>query len=113
MKETLTTTVTVSGRGDSKAAAMASALSRVQSTLLRSSQHILLRIEPQDVRVLRADAHVRREKFLFFFLARTRCRYAVELAVTVNVTRLDCEAVIFTPVWRSSAAATDKERECS
>ncbi|WP_130832005.1 DUF4312 family protein [[Erwinia] mediterraneensis] len=96
MKEQYITQVKVQGKGDSKAKAFADALSRVQSQVLQSTQKILLRIEPQDVRVLRAQESVRTEKFLFFFLARQRRNYSVELEITVNVTVIDCEKVTFT-----------------
>ncbi|WNN43848.1 MULTISPECIES: DUF4312 family protein [Winslowiella] len=95
MKEQFTTTVTVSGKGDAKGKAFADALSRVQSTVLRSTDKILLRIEPQDVRVIRARESVRKEKFLFFFLARERRSYSVELEITVNVTVIDTDKVQF------------------
>ncbi|KOC87799.1 DUF4312 family protein [Winslowiella iniecta] len=95
MKEQFTTTVTVSGKGDTKGKAFADALSRVQSTVLRSTQKILLRIEPQDVQVIRAQESVRKEKFLFFFLARERRTYSVELEITVNVTVIDTDKVQF------------------
>jgi len=96
MKEQFTQQVTVSGKGDSKGKAFADALSRVQSSVLRSTNKILLRIEPQDVRVLRAQESVRKEKFLFFFLARERRSYSVELEITVNVTVIDTDKVTFT-----------------
>ncbi|PPS64825.1 hypothetical protein CRX72_05080 [Pantoea sp. BRM17] len=60
------------GKGDTKAKAFADALSGVQQQVLRNSQKLLLRIEPLDVRVLHARVRTRREKFLFFFLARER-----------------------------------------
>jgi uncharacterized protein (TIGR03578 family) len=86
----------VQGKGDSKAKAFADALSKVQQQVLRTSQKILLRIEPMDVRVLRAQESVRREKFLFFFLARERRNYSVELEITVSVTVIDTDKVQFT-----------------
>jgi uncharacterized protein (TIGR03578 family) len=54
-----------------------------------------LRIEPIDVRVLRAQESVRKEKFLFFFLARERRNYSVELEITVSVTVIDTDKVDF------------------
>jgi uncharacterized protein (TIGR03578 family) len=54
-----------------------------------------LRIEPIDVRVLRAQESVRKEKFLFFFLARERRNYSVELDITVSVTVIDTDKVDF------------------
>ncbi|ORM73881.1 cytoplasmic protein [Pantoea wallisii] len=96
MKQQYETQVTVQGKGDSKAKAFADALSKVQQQVLRTSQKILLRIEPLDVRVLRAQESVRKEKFLFFFLARERRNYSVELEITVSVTVIDTESVEFT-----------------
>ena len=96
MKQQYVTQVTVTGKGDSKAKAFADALSRVQNQVLRATQKILLRIEPEDVRVLRAQESVKTEKFLFFFLARQRRSYSVELEITVSVTVFDTEQVTFT-----------------
>ncbi|KAJ9431671.1 MULTISPECIES: DUF4312 family protein [Enterobacterales] len=95
MKQQYETQVTVQGKGDSKAKAFADALSKVQQQVLRTSQKILLRIEPMDVRVLRAQESVRKEKFLFFFLARERRNYSVELEITVSVTVIDTDKVDF------------------
>ncbi|MGE9551194.1 DUF4312 family protein [Erwinia amylovora] len=95
MKEQFTTTVTVSGKGDSKARAFADALSRVQNTLLKSTSKVLLRIEPQEVKVVQARESVRKEKFLFFFLARERRSYSIELEITVNVSVIDVDKVDF------------------
>ncbi len=95
MKEQYTTTVKVSGKGDSKAKAFADALSHVQNAVLSSTNKILLRIEPQDVTVIRAQERVRKEKFLFFFLPRERRSYSVELEITVNVSVIDTGQVPF------------------
>lgn len=95
MKEQFTTTVNVSGKGDSKGKAFADALSRVQNTVLKSTSKILLRIEPVDVQVLHATQTVSTERFLFFFLARERRRYCVDLAITVTVSVIDVEQVDF------------------
>ncbi|MGL5525814.1 MAG: DUF4312 family protein, partial [Aeromonas veronii] len=64
MKENFTTRVTVSGKGTTHQQAFASALSQVQPTLLKDNQQVLLRIEPVDVQVLKAEESVRVEKFL-------------------------------------------------
>ncbi|HHQ4885396.1 TPA: DUF4312 family protein [Aeromonas veronii] len=98
MKENFTTKVTVSGKGTTRQQAFASALSQVQPTLLKDNQQVLLRIEPVDVQVLRAEESVRVEKFLFFFLPRQRREYRVQLEITVQVTSLDVARVTFTQV---------------
>ncbi|HBH68867.1 DUF4312 family protein [Erwinia persicina] len=96
MKEQFTTTVSVSGKGDSKGKAFADGLSRVQNTVLKSTSKILLRIEPVDVKVRRAEVQIKTEKFLFFFLAREKHLYSVDLEITVNVVVVDTDNVDFT-----------------
>ncbi|MFM5520924.1 DUF4312 family protein [Aeromonas jandaei] len=98
MKESFTTRVTVSGKGTTRQQAFASALSQVQPTLLKDNQQVLLRIEPVDVQVLKAEESVRVEKFLFFFLPRQRREYRVQLEISVQVTSLDVARVTFTQV---------------
>jgi len=95
MKEQFTTTVNVSGKGDSKEKAFADALSRVQNTLLKTTGKVLLRIEPQEVRVVLARESVRKERFLFFFLARERRSYSIELEITVSVSAIDVNKIDF------------------
>jgi len=95
MKEQYTTSVKVEGKGDSKAKAFASALANVQGKVLKSTSNILLRIEPQDVSVLKAEEKITKEKFLFFFLPRERKVYTVTLEITVNVTMINTEKVVF------------------
>ncbi|UWS32987.1 DUF4312 family protein [Erwinia pyrifoliae] len=96
MKEQFTTTVKVSGKGNSKTKAFADALSQVQNTVLKSSNKVLLRIEPVEVKVLRAGVGVNKEKFLFFFLAREKRLYSVELEIVVNVAAIATDRVEFT-----------------
>ncbi len=98
MKRQFTTTVNVRGKGDSKSKAFADALSRVQSAVLAAEKKVLLRIEPQEVAVVQAQQRVTREKFFFFFLARERSQFQVELAITVNVTAIDPEQVAFSVI---------------
>ncbi|MFU0932385.1 DUF4312 family protein [Kluyvera cryocrescens] len=95
MKEQFTTTVRVTGKGESKTRAFADALNHVQAAVMKTSSHILLRIEPQDVAVVHAREAVRKEAFLFFFLRRERRAFSVELDVTVNVTAIDIDKVDF------------------
>ena len=98
MKEDFTTQVMVSGKGPTRQQAFAAALSQVQPTLLKDNPRVMLRIEPLEVQVLKAEASVRVEKFLFFFLPRQRHEYRVRLAITVRVTSLDTDKVTFTRV---------------
>lgn len=95
MKEKYTTSVKVEGKGESKAKAFSSALANVQAVVLKSTSNILLRIEPQDVKVLTAEEKTTKERFLFFFLPRERKSYRVSLEITVNVTIINTEKVVF------------------
>lgn len=95
MKEQYTTSVTVAGKGESKAKAFASALANVQAVVLKSTSNILLRIEPQYVKILTAEEKTTKERFLFFFLPRERKSYLVSLEITVNVTIINTEKVVF------------------
>jgi len=95
MKQMYTTTVQVQGKGQTKAAAFSAALSQVQQAVMNSTETVLLRIEPQDLRVISAEEKITREKFLFFFLPREKRQYAVTLDITVNVTAINTGQVTF------------------
>ena len=98
MKEHFTTRITVNGKGATRQQAFAAALSQVQPTLLKDNPRVMLRIEPLEVQVLKAEESVRVEKFLFFFLPRQRREYRVQLEIKVQVTSLDVARVTFTQV---------------
>ncbi|HBI06863.1 MAG TPA: cytoplasmic protein, partial [Erwinia persicina] len=65
-------------------------------TVLKSTSKILLRIEPAEVKARRAEVQIKTEKFLFFFLAREKHLYSVDLEITVNVVVVDTDNVDFT-----------------
>ena len=96
MKENFTTQVIVNGKGTTRQQAFAAALSQVQHCLLKDNPRVMLRIEPVEVQVLKAEESVRVEKFLFFFLPRQRREFRVQLEITVKVCRLDVDKVDFT-----------------
>ena len=98
MKEDFTTQIIVNGKGATRQQAFAAALSQVQHTLLKDNPRVMLRIEPVEVQVLKAEESVRVEKFLFFFLPRQRREYRVQLEIKVQVTSLDAATVAFTRV---------------
>lgn len=98
MNEHFTTQVVVNGKGATRQQAFASALSQVQPNLLKDNPRVMLRIEPLEVRVLKAEESARVEKFLFFFLPRQRREFRVQLEITVKVTSLDADKVAFTLV---------------
>ena len=80
-----TQTVIVSGKGNKKNEAFASALNDVSKKVLKETTEVLIRIEPK----------VYTEKFLFFFFPRKRVIYHVELAVEVEIQAIAVEEVDF------------------
>ena len=95
MKESITTTVTVSGNGNTKKSAFSSALSNIQTTILKDNEQVILRIEPVDVKLINAEKEEKKEKFMFFFLSRNKTTYSVTLDVTVNVTIINLDQLNF------------------
>ncbi|MCR1926332.1 DUF4312 family protein [Enterococcus gallinarum] len=87
--------VIVSGKGETKQHAFASALAEIQNKLMASAK-VLLRIEPVNVEVLKAVENKYTERFLFFFFPRQRVNYEVELSVTITVTEIRLADVPFT-----------------
>ncbi len=95
MKEKSIMSVQVTGQGDSKQRAFASALAQVQGTILKNTQDVILRIEPIDISVVSAFNTVSMEKFLFFFLPRKREIYTVVLNISVDITLIKVDSVEF------------------
>ena len=86
--------VIVSGKGETKQHAFASALAEIQNKLMASAK-VLLRIEPINVEVLKAVENKYTERFLFFFFPRQRISYEVELSITVAVTEIKLADISF------------------
>lgn len=95
MKESITTTVTVSGNGNTKQSAFSSALSNIQKSILKDNEQVILRIEPVDVKLVNAEKKERIEKFMFFFLPKNKTTYSVTIDVTVNVTVINIDQLDF------------------
>lgn len=88
-------TVFVSGKGESKTHAFASALSNIQRELMKNKELVLLQATPVDVELVKAELNSKKERFLFFFLPRENNTYYVELNVQVKLTYIDYEDVLF------------------
>ncbi len=95
MKEHLKTVVRVSGHGDTRQKAIADALNAVQRTVLKGTENIILRIEPLDISVVKAELKVSKEKFLFFLFPRERELYSIVLDVSLDVTILNVKEIHF------------------
>jgi len=95
MLQRFETNVQVSGRGATKDQAVADALSSVQRAVMASGKLALLRIEPLQVAVVKAEEMRTEERFLFFFLPRVHTAYSVTLDVTATVTALDTSQILF------------------
>ncbi|MEK9497254.1 DUF4312 family protein [Photorhabdus sp. P32] len=98
MKKHLKTSVRVNGQGETKQQAIADALNAVQRTVLKETNNIILRIEPQNVEIVSAAIKVINEKFLFLFFPRKREFYSVILDVALDVTLLNIQEIHFKSV---------------
>ncbi|MDQ8216523.1 DUF4312 family protein [Enterococcus faecium] len=94
VQKTIQQKVTVSGKGETKQHAFASALAEIQNKIMEQS-NVLLRIEPVNVDILKAVENKYTERFLFFFFPRQRISYEVELSVTVAVTEIKLADISF------------------
>lgn len=56
---------------------------------------MIVRIEPLDIQIIRAEQETFTERFLFFFLPRTRADYRVLLDVEVEITLIEMEMIPF------------------
>ncbi|MEY8458379.1 DUF4312 family protein [Lactococcus ileimucosae] len=88
--------VVVEGKGNSKKAAFASALNKIQGEIIKNNEDVLLRIEPNDIRVLKAQKREWTEKFFFFFMPRQKEEYQVTLEVLVDLQIIEMATVNFT-----------------
>ena len=85
VQKTVQQKVLVTGKGETKQHAFASALAEIQNKIMKQTE-VVLRIEPLNVDVLKAVENRYNERFLFFFFPRQRVSYEIELSITVTVT---------------------------
>lgn len=102
MLTTFETVVEVSGKGKTKQQALASALAGVQRALCNGENHVLVRIQPQNVVMVEAKELKRIERFLFFFLPRERKQYFTKLKVTVLVSVIETDKIVFETIMERS-----------
>ncbi|MCM0599163.1 DUF4312 family protein [Periweissella fabalis] len=95
IEEKVTQTLIIEGTGDTKNAAFADALSKIQGKIIKNSPDVTLKIEPKSVMVLAADQHSYEERFLFIFFPRTRSKFQIKLQVEVEVLTIEMATVKF------------------
>lgn len=100
MNQSSKKTVRVSGDGNTKDHAIASALSKIQKKVMsdNGNKGVILRIEPLDVTIVEAQEIASTERFLLFFFPRKRIRYEVTLDVQVDIMFMDTAEVDFEKV---------------
>ncbi|MFD1422050.1 DUF4312 family protein [Lactiplantibacillus songbeiensis] len=96
-------TVRVSGQAETKQAAFASALSKIQKELVADTAMVTLQIQPLQVTPVSLQVAHRTERFLWLFFPRQRTQFSVTIDVTVQVNAIDLNTVVFatTPVKRN------------
>lgn len=99
-------TVRVTGKGETKQKAFASALSQIQKQVVQNEESVTLQITPVKVTPVRLEESAYKERFLFLFFPRIRRHFNVTIDVEVAVNAIDLATVPFTEV-----ASTDGEFE--
>ncbi|MGX7417928.1 DUF4312 family protein [Carnobacterium gallinarum] len=87
--------VRVEGKAEKKNQAFSNALNQIHGKVLKESDDVTLRIEPIDTKIVLAEEERYTEKFLFFFLPRTRVNYRVVLDVEIEITLISVNEVQF------------------
>lgn len=87
--------IRVEGTGEEKHKAFAHALNQIHGRILKEKNDVVARIEPLAINVVKAEQETYTERFLFFFMPRTRVTYRVLLDVEVEVTSVAMENVAF------------------
>jgi uncharacterized protein (TIGR03578 family) len=95
MKTQSIRTVFVQGKGNTKTDAFADALMGIRKAVMVNAGEVLLRIEPENVTLVKAKQYITKEAFLFFFFKRERVQFSVELEVVVKVLAIETQAVVF------------------
>lgn len=96
MQENLKETVRITGKGKTKQHAVNAALGQVQKQVMtRYPKAMILRIEPREVKVLKAKEKRYKETFLFFLFPRIRHEFEVELDITLELAVMHIEKVQF------------------
>lgn len=92
--------VVLTGTGDTKENAFASALSKLQSELGKQVGGIFIRIEPLKVNVLEGIENISYERFLFLFWKREVKKYTMKIEVHVRYFSVDVEEYKFTKIMQ-------------
>lgn len=87
--------IQVEGTGKEKNQAFANALNQIHNRVLKEKNDVIIRIEPLDIEIIKAEQETFTERFLFFFLPRKRADYRVVLAVEVEITLIEMETIDF------------------
>ena len=87
--------IQVEGTGKEKNLAFANALNQIHNRVLKEKNDVIVRIEPLDIQVVKAEQETFTERFFFFFLPRTRADYRVLLDVEVEITLIEMETIPF------------------
>lgn len=102
MLKNMKDTVRIEGKGPSKELAIANAFNKIQKEVMQKYGKIMLRLEPIDAHIIRAEAVTYTEKFLFVFFPRKRKNYAVTLDVEIEISYMDSEEIEFKEIRHES-----------
>lgn len=95
INQTKSQTVRVTGKGETKQKAFASALSQIQKKVIQDESTVTLQITPIKVLPIQLDEATYKEHFLFFFFPRIRKTFTVTIDVEVALNTIDIENLPF------------------
>ncbi|GIM46535.1 hypothetical protein DNHGIG_20840 [Collibacillus ludicampi] len=95
MYKSFTHTLTLSGVGETKEAAFNKIFSQIQRKIAQDIPGIPLRIEPQNVEIIRAKETIYTERFMGIFFPRKRTRYEITAQITVQLRIIDVSKIEF------------------
>ncbi|NKQ18842.1 DUF4312 family protein [Brevibacillus laterosporus] len=105
MYKELDYTLTLSGSGDSKEAAFQQVFGQIKNQMAREIPDLILRIEPMDVKVLKANQITYKERFLGILFPRTRTKYSIEVRILVRLRVIELSKIEFTVAEQSTSGS--------
>lgn len=99
----MVTTLTLTGRGDTKEAAFNQIFGQIKQAIAKEIHELVIRIEPQEIEILAARETVYTERFLGILFPRRRTKYEIQAKVGVRLGVILLSQISFTQEQEGSA----------
>lgn len=88
--------IEISGKGPTRDQAIGNAIGSIKNTVFKELEELIVRIEPNQMKVLEAVMSERKERFMFILFPRIKRAFKVKLHVEVELMLLDTTTVSWT-----------------